>query len=340
MILTAASSIYAAAAVRRRQWYTRHPHRRRHLERPVISIGNLSVGGSGKTPLVARVAELLCERGERPAILIRGYARQAATTGVTIVSDGQSVQSRIEQAGDEALMLARSLPGVAVLVGADRHASGTVAEQRLNATVHILDDGFQHLQLARDVDLLVAHDEDLSDRVLPAGRLREPLSAAASADALLVQGEHVEQLCGDLGVALAFRYTRSLQAPRLVVAHDAAVDLQGSALAVAGIARPRRFFDDLAANGWKLSGEMVFPDHHPFDERDIARIEKAVKESNASLVLTTEKDAVRLEDRWRSRIPLAAVPLKVSLDQVFAAWLGDRLTEVRSHRSSASSAAR
>jgi tetraacyldisaccharide 4'-kinase len=338
LILTAASSIYGAAASWRRQWYARHPHRRRHLERPVISIGNLSVGGSGKTPLVARVAELLGERGEHPAILIRGYARQAATTGVTIVSDGQAVQARLEQAGDEALMLARSLPGVAVLAGADRHASGTIAEQRLKATVHILDDGFQHLQLARDVDLLVAHDEDLSDRVLPAGRLREPLSAAASADALLVQGGHAEHLCGDLRVPLAFRYTRSLLAPRLVMAHDPAASLQGPAFAVAGIARPRRFFDDLAAQGWQLSGEMVFPDHHRFDERDIARIEKAVKESDASLVLTTEKDAVRLEGRWRSRIPLAAVPLKVSLDQLFAAWLEDRLAEVRRHRGSASAA--
>jgi tetraacyldisaccharide 4'-kinase len=340
LILTAASSIYAAAAVRRRQWYARHPHRRRHLGRPVISIGNLSVGGSGKTPLVARVAELLRERGERPAILIRGYARQAVTTGVTIVSDGRSVQARIEQAGDEALMLARALPGVAVLVGADRHASGTVAEQRLKATVHVLDDGFQHLRLARDLDLLVVHDEDLSDRVLPAGRLREPLSAAASADALLLQGEHAERLCGELRVPLAFRYTRSLLPPRLVMAHDPVVSLQGPAFAVAGIARPRRFLDDLAANGWQLSGEMVFPDHHPFDERDIARIERAVKESNALLVLTTEKDAVRLEDRWRSSVPLAAVPLKVSLDQSFAAWLDDRLAEVRSQRAAASSAAR
>jgi tetraacyldisaccharide 4'-kinase len=339
LILTAASSIYAAAAVRRRQWYTRHPHRRRHLERPVISIGNLSVGGSGKTPLVGRIAELLRERGERPAILIRGYAREAPTSGVTVVSDGQSVQAQLEQAGDEALMLARSLPGVAVLVGADRHESGTLAEQRFKATVHILDDGFQHLQLARDVDLLVADDEDLSDRVLPAGRLREPLSAAAAADALLVQGEHAEHLCRALRVQLAFRYTRSLQAPRLVISHDRTVNLQGPAFAVAGIGRPQRFFDDLAANGWPLSGEMVFSDHHPFDERDIATIERAARKSNASLVLTTEKDAVRLEERWHTGIPLAAVPLKVSLDALFARWLDDRLGEVRS-RASASSAPR
>jgi tetraacyldisaccharide 4'-kinase len=339
LILTAASSIYSAAASWRRQWYARHSHRRRRLAQPVISIGNLSVGGSGKTPLVGRVARLLHERGERPAILIRGYARQAPGPGVTLVSDGQTIRASLDQAGDEALMLARALPAIPVLVGADRYASGQYAERELGATVHVLDDGFQHVQLARDVDLLVADDEDLSSRVLPAGRLREPLSAAESADALLFQGESAEHLTSGLRVPLAFRYTRSLETPRLVSAHEAAVNLPGPVFAVAGIARPRRFFDDLVRNGWTLAGEMVFRDHHPFDARDVARIVTAAKTSNASLVLTTDKDAVRLEGQWREAMPLAAVPLQVSLDELFPGWLSDRLAAAR-NRSRTSPAVR
>ena len=131
------------------------PSRRRRLSQPVVSVGNLRVGGSGKTPIVAHIARLLLERGERPAILTRGYARRCRPDGVTVVSDGTTILAGIESAGDEPLMLARALPGVPVLVGANRYLSGRLAEERFGATVHLLDDGFQHLELARDVDLLL-----------------------------------------------------------------------------------------------------------------------------------------------------------------------------------------
>src|SRR5262249_9539708 len=159
---------YGAAAAWRRRYYASQPSRRRRLARPVVSVGNLRVGGSGKTPLVEYIARLLLQNGHRPAVLTRGYARRVVRDGVTVVSDGAAVLSNLDSAGDEPLMLARSLPGTAVLVGADRYLSGVLAERRLGVTVHLMDDGFQHLELARDVDLLLASEDDLADRPLPA----------------------------------------------------------------------------------------------------------------------------------------------------------------------------
>ena len=176
------SAAYSAAAAWRRAWYARDPSRRRRLTRPVVSVGNLRVGGSGKTPIVEYIARLLVEQGERPAVLTRGYGRRVARDGVTVVSDGTRVIADLDEAGDEPLMLARALPGVPVLVGADRYLSGLLAERRLDATVHLLDDGFQHLELARDVDLLLLAEEDLQDQPMPGGRLRERLEAATAAD--------------------------------------------------------------------------------------------------------------------------------------------------------------
>jgi tetraacyldisaccharide 4'-kinase len=180
------SSAYGAVVALRRAWYTREPSRQHRLTRPVVSIGNLRVGGSGKTPMVEYIARLLLEHGQRPAILTRGYGRRDPRDGVTVVSDGTRVLAGLDDAGDEPLMLARALPGVRVLVGSDRYLSGLFAERRLDATVHLLDDGFQHLELARDVDLLLVAEDDLQDQPLPAGRLRERISAAKAADAALI----------------------------------------------------------------------------------------------------------------------------------------------------------
>ena len=153
MIVEALSVVYGAAASWRRRWYAATPSRVSRLSRPVVSVGNLRVGGTGKTPAVAAIAQLLLDLGERPAILSRGYARQQPSGGVTIVSDGSQVLADVAHAGDEPLLLARTLPRVPVLVCSDRHRAGRVAETDLAATIHLLDDGFQHVQLWRDVDL-------------------------------------------------------------------------------------------------------------------------------------------------------------------------------------------
>jgi len=330
VILSAASLVYGAAATWRRRWYARDPARRRTLSRPVISVGNLRTGGSGKTPVVEYIARLLMSRGERPAILTRGYARASPGEGVTVVSDGSMVLAPLERAGDEPLMLARALPGVPVLVGADRFLCGRMAEHRLGATIHLLDDGFQHVGLARDVDLLIAGSDDLSDHVLPAGHLREPLTAASVADALLVREDGIDQtemLKRQLGIETAFHVRRALGAPRWI-------GLDGRAdepvVAVAGIARPERFFASLASAGWRVVGRKTFRDHHRFTNQDVEQIARAVREMSAGFVLTTEKDAVRLAGLDLRGLRIAAVPLTVSIEPPsFADWLLSRIQHSR-----------
>src|SRR5688572_2526824 len=310
--------IYGTAATWRRRWYAGHPAHRRRLDRPVISVGNLNTGGSGKTPIVAHIAALLVARGERPAILSRGYGRTSPTSGVTIVSDGTAVLAPLERAGDEPLMLARALPTVPVIVAAARYEAGRTAERTLGATVHVLDDGFQHLGLARDVDLLIASPRDLSDRVLPAGRLREPLAAASSADALLIEGsasagDDVVKLA--LGVGTAFHIRRRIGTPRVLGSGEPLSVGTGEAIvAVAGIARPDRFFADLEAAGLPPRATLVFHDHHPYTDADIGRIAAAARGNGATIVLTTEKDAVRLSACSLGDLRVAAVPLTATIE--------------------------
>jgi tetraacyldisaccharide 4'-kinase len=330
------SAAYSAAAAWRRQWYASDPSRRRTLTRPVVSVGNLRVGGTGKTPTVEYIARLLVESGERPAILTRGYARRRPLDGVTIVSDGTTVLADLDRAGDEPLMLARALPAVAVLVGADRYLSGVFAERQLGSTVHILDDGFQHFELARDVDLLLASEDDLTDRPLPAGRLREGIAAAAVADAALVTAGYdaaAERIGRALRVATVFRVTRSIAPPRtLTDARDSVVVPPNSRVfVVTGIARPDRFEADISAAGWEIAGAMDFRDHHPFDARDVTRITAAARAAGAAIVLTTEKDAVRLTACNLGELPIAAVPLVVGIEPAdrFRDWLLGRLREAR-----------
>jgi tetraacyldisaccharide 4'-kinase len=300
------------------------------LTRPVISVGNLRTGGSGKTPVVEHIARLLLARGERPAILTRGYARRAPSDGVTVVSDGTTVLAPLEQAGDEPLMLARALPGVPVLVGANRYLSGLLAEGRFGATIHLLDDGFQHVALARDLDLLIADARDLADRVLPAGHLRESLTAAGLADALLIADDDAEgdlRLRRELGIRTAFRVRRVLGTPRWIGSGDGADPAADEiVLAVAGIARPERFFADLTAAGWRVAGTEVFRDHHPYTDADAARIARAAHGVAATLVLTTEKDGVRLAARDLGDLRIAAVPLAVTIEPgSFVDWLAGQL---------------
>jgi tetraacyldisaccharide 4'-kinase len=329
-LIHALSSIYGAAATWRRQWFARDPSRVRRLERPVISVGNLGVGGSGKTPVVAYIARMLIDAGECPSILSRGYGRRRPRDGVTVVSDRGALRATLAQAGDEPFMVARALSGASVVVGSNRYLSGRLAEERLGATVHLLDDGFQHLVLARDVDLVLACDDDLTDRPLPAGRLREPLAAAAAADAaLVVAGYHTaaERVARTLGIPTAFQVTRALGAPTRLLGDSVVVPPESRVFLAAGIARPERFFSDVASAGWQVVGTLAFRDHHQFTRSDVARIARAARAAAAAIVLTTEKDAVRLEAQSLGDLPIAAVPLVVSIEPTdcFREWLLARL---------------
>jgi tetraacyldisaccharide 4'-kinase len=331
VLLNTAASLYGAATAWRRRWYERDASRQRSLSRPVVSVGNLRVGGSGKTPAVEYIARLLLAHGERPAILSRGYARRIAPEGVTVVASPAAILASVETAGDEPLMLARALPGVPVLVGVDRYRSGKLAERDYDVTVHILDDGFQHLTLARDVDLLLVGEEDLTEPLLPAGRLREELAAAASADALLVSAGYLaaaERVGRALGVARTFLVTRTIGPPHMVATGDTVVVPVGDPVfAFAGIARPERFFADLESAGWRMAGTLAFRDHHRFDAHDVDRIRTRAKAARAAIVLTTEKDAVRLPAGLQD-LPLATVPLVVTIEptEAFADWVMERIS--------------
>ena len=304
--------LYGAALGARRRWYERHPEARRRLRQPVLSIGNLSVGGTGKTPLVALVAEQLLVRGERPAILSRGYGRQITDEGAIVVSDGTRVLADLDRAGDEPLMLARALPGAIVVVAEDRHLAGVLAENRLGATVHVLDDGFQHVTLARDLDVLVTSAGEITNgRVLPFGRLRESASAAARAHVVVVVGADeatARTEAWTLGISEWVVATRTLAVP------DGKEQPTGPVLAVAGIGNPQQFFDGLAAAGWNVARTMRFADHHRYTAKDIAAIAAAARDAGAEIVVTTAKDHVRLEALGELPFLVLDIPVTLSLD--------------------------
>ena len=316
------SDLYAAIARRRRERYARRPDLRRRLRRPVISVGNLAVGGRGKTPMVATIARELLAMGERPAILTRGYARTRPEEGVVIVRDRDGVRSDLARAGDEPLMLARGLDGVSVVVSSDRYLAGRLAEHRLGATVHVLDDGFQHLQLDRDVDIvMIGRDDVARPVVLPSGRLREPLDTLVAADAIVAADDVVTVESVGLDAPF-FRARRALRVP----ATDGV-----PVFAVAGIAGPDRFFDDLQALGCRLADTMSFRDHYPYSRTDLNRMVAAAKQAGAERILTTEKDYVRLLP-WRPfamRIDYAPLTMEPDPLPEFRQWLTGSLRAAR-----------
>lgn len=327
----------AAHAARRRYWAARAAR----LPRPVVSVGNLHWGGAGKTPLVAAVAGHLQDRGLSVAILSRGHGR-ADPGRVRVVSTGDGPLLGPGAAGDEPVLLAGELPGVAVVVGADRHAAGRHALAHLEPPpdVFVLDDGFSHVRLARDVDLLAfpAADPWAGGRLLPGGRLREPLGSAAWAHAVLATGarepEEAAELARHLARGLApygfrgpaFAAPVRFEAPRWTGGAGAA---PGEPLApgtpvilVSGVARPESFLRAVRGLDLRVVGELRFPDHHPFPEASLERIRRSFEEPGARAVLATAKDRVKLHGRLD--LPLAELPMRVEPEPAFWKWLDGR----------------
>ncbi len=301
----------------RRRRYESQPQRRRHLGRPVISVGNLSMGGTGKSPVVAAIAQWLIDAGERPAILSRGYARRDVVDGVVVVSDGREILSTFDRSGDEPLMLARQVPRAIVCVSPERYLSGRLAEQQLGATVHILDDGFQHLELARDLDVLVTRIGEIPyGKVIPRGRLREPIDAAARAQVLVVSDATPGAAASEawaLGISQACAAVRTLGDP--VGTQGSGIgDQRSGVLAVAGIANPERFVTSLRDAGWNVVDSMTFKDHHRYSISDLAAIAAKMQSAGADAVFTTDKDAVRFESLGDPPFPLYRVPLRVAFE--------------------------
>jgi tetraacyldisaccharide 4'-kinase len=294
----------------------------------VISIGNLAAGGRGKTPLAATVAKMLLEMGEKPAILSRGYRRAQRTKDVVVVRDGRTIRAGLAESGDEPMMLARQLPGVAVLTCPDRYRAGRLAETELGATVHVLDDGFQHLQLDRDVDLLIVGREDVERPVtFPGGRLREPLDTIVVADAILTADEEVMVEAEGLELPL-YRLVRSTPRDRGMTPDEVAGQ---PVLALAGIAGPQRFFADLRDAGWNVVETMSFRDHHRYDSEDLVFIAEKAGGAGAEVIVTTEKDYVRLLPLEPWPLPVGFVPIDVTPEPFdkFREWIGAELLCVR-----------
>jgi tetraacyldisaccharide 4'-kinase len=288
-----------------------------HLESPVISVGSVSAGGAGKTPFVLMLAQLLRHRGYAVRILTRGYKRSSeATARVEPFDDAR-------WHGDEPVLLAQR-SGVPVFVGADRYQAGVMAEQgepSAKMVVHLLDDGFQHRQLARDVDIVLLTREDVEDRLLPAGNLREPLSALAKADIVVLREEEAESL---REVVARAREGGQRRPPavwvirrRLSLGEAGEVALPTEPLAFCGIARPDGFTKMLAGHGYEPVKTVVFADHHAYTEGDVYQLLETARRIGANGFVTTEKDAVKLTPMMRDRLgtigPVVVARLSVDL---------------------------
>jgi len=289
------SALFRAGVRARNALYDRGAIKPRRLSGPVVSVGNLSVGGSGKTPLVILLGELLRARGITFDILSRGYGR--TTTGVLIVDPAGSSADF----GDEPLLMSRRLE-VPVIVGEDRFAAGQAAEQKFGPRLHLLDDGFQHRQLARDFDIVMLTPDDARDRLLPRGRLREPLSALARADAVvLTSGADPAKF--PLAGKHVWRARRGI----------AARDVPPQPVAFCGIARPQNFFAQLRTAGIEPAAEAVYRDHYAYREQDIRDLLDIRHKSGGGGFVCTEKDAINLGGMLSSLQPLTVVPVKMEL---------------------------
>ncbi|MEX2273717.1 MAG: tetraacyldisaccharide 4'-kinase [Vicinamibacterales bacterium] len=319
--------LYSAAA----RWRRRYAAGRHRLSRPVISIGNIAAGGRGKTPMAEVVARVLLDAGERPSILSRGYARERAVEYPVVVRDATAVRAGLAESGDEPLMLADRLDGTIIIVHPDRARAGAIAEQ-LGATVHVLDDGFQHVRLERDIDIVMLHPDDVSDQVMPAGRLREPVDALDYADAVVFidDNESAHILAADAFTDLPARIFTAARR----VSSPSGLQAVEPCFLVTGIAGADQASNAIRAAGWRVAGEQRFKDHHRYTAADADAVTNAATAAGAVFVLTTAKDAVRLREVWRSAMPLHIAELSLEIDErdAFDRWLIGRIAQARTER--------
>jgi tetraacyldisaccharide 4'-kinase len=297
--------VYAAALGVKNAAYERGWAHPQHLKWPVVSVGNLSVGGAGKTPLVIRLAQLLAAEGAAVDVLSRGYGR--SRSGVERVDAGGDAA----RFGDEPLLITR-LANVPVYVGASRYEAGLLAERDAagEAVIHLLDDGFQHRKLARDFDIVVVHRSDFEECLLPAGRLREPLSSLKRASAVVLRAEDRELEAGLRRVGVT--------APIWIQRRRLAMEPFERAMAFCGIARPEEFFAELRLAGVNVLATMALRDHQSYSQGEIERIAAKFFQQGAECFVTTEKDAVRMGQEQRARLeevaPLHVARLQVALE--------------------------
>lgn len=296
------STIFAAGVNIRNALYDRRMFKVNRLARPVISIGNISVGGSGKTPFVIALGEILKQRGVAFDVLSRGYRRKSSAVALV------DTQGSPEQFGDEPLLIARKLQ-VPVVVGADRYQAGLWAEKNLDTKLHLLDDGFQHRRLHRDFDIVMLPASDLHDFPLPLGRLREPVASLHRADAVVMPEDAPPE---DLALARScMKEAQNLWTLRRVLEIER---ISGKAVAFCGIARAKQFFAQLRSLSIELAATIAFSDHHHYSSRDVDRLLKTMAESGAACFITTEKDLINLGLLAARLQPMDVARLHLELD--------------------------
>ncbi len=294
------SYIYGVIVTRRNNNFDKNPDSLVKLNTPVICIGNLNVGGTGKTPFVQMLTWLLLSNNVKPAIIGLGYKRKSK--GTVIVCDGEKILVDARTAGDEMFLLAESL-GVPVVVNERKYKAAQIAEEMFKPDVIIVDDGFQHRKLYRDLDiLLVDKDTILKPELLPKGRLREPLSSAGRADVICYTtdtypSKEFSDLISKGTIEIAVDVfegkpidliTKRYFNPRQLGS------IKKSVYAFSGIAKPKRFLSLLKRNRWDVVGSRNFGDHHTFNAKDIKEIIKSALALECKTLVTTEKDATKL----------------------------------------------
>jgi len=309
--------LYETIIGARNSLYEKGVFKTHSLGAKTVSIGNVTVGGTGKTPLVALVAEILAENGEKVCILTRGYGRENSRQQV-LVSNGEKITAEVREAGDEPFELAGKLLGKAIVVAnANRVAAGNWARDKFGITAFVLDDAFQHLRVARDLDVVCidATNPFGNGKILPAGVLREPLENLKRADAIVITRANLIEDVSDLKSQIS-KYNSTCpifvsenKISRLVDLNDFAAKSLNSLsvadieqlkankyLAFCALGNPNNFFEQLRAENFNVTATQTFPDHHFYTPKDIEKLLTKANQTKAKMLLTTAKDAVKLKD--------------------------------------------
>lgn len=326
----------------RDRFYQNNPSRSRQLPCMVISVGNITVGGTGKTPMTVYLATMLKNYGYRVAIVSRGYGGKASGTG-GIVCDGKKILLPAHMAGDEPHMMAKQLRDIPIVVGSNRYQAGLLAIEKFSPHILLLDDGFQHRKLKRDLDILLldANHPFGNGHLLPRGTLREPVAMIQRADIMILtragssapEKPLLEQLSKNglesfaehtpLFLSSHKPYLHSVIQPddhetgRCMTSseNDLSVLNGKSVFAFSGIAKNTDFRESAATLGCRIAGYLEFSDHHEYNEKDFSGIMQAARKNNAEMVITTEKDFSRIAGRFQCPLPLAVIGVSISIHE-------------------------
>ena len=350
-LLSGAAWLYEKGVRAKYRSFEQHPERQEHVPAVVISLGNITVGGTGKTPTACLLARRLQQKGFRVALLNRGYRSESESGGAAVMSDGQAVLMTAEEGGDEACLMARSLPGVPVLVGRKRALGGRLAVERFGTQVLLLDDGFQHWQLYRDLDIVLVDGTNPfgNGRLLPRGILREPMTSLRRAGLFIItKRDQISRGEAEAITAQLHRYNAA--APVAMAVHkpasclsfaawhdgkregEAALPQGSKVLAVSALGNPASFEQTLRDAGFQVAGSLRYEDHHHYGRDDIRTMAARAAAADCFL-MTTEKDAVKLPaaliDEYKLPLYVLGITIEIvegqeKIDTILQALLEDK----------------